>query len=59
MATGPAGDLLYKLSNIDNYISNSYLKSVIGFTGFDFRKYPPDKTILLVSFGDGNRILGL
>lgn len=58
MATRPAGDLLYKLSDIDNYIINLYLKSVIAFTESDFRKHTVDKTIFLVSFGDGIRILG-
>lgn len=63
MATRSAGDLLYKLSDKDNYIINYvinlYLKSVIGFTEFNFRKHTLDKTIFLVSFGGGNQILVL
>lgn len=54
MATRPAGDLLYKLSDLGNYIISLYLKSVIVFTEFRFRKHTLDKTIFLVSFRDGN-----
>lgn len=59
MATIPAADLLYKLSDTDNCIINLDLKSVIGFTESDFRKPTLDKSIFLVSFGGGKRILGL
>lgn len=38
-ATRTASDLLYKLSNIKHCIINLYLKSVIWFTGYGFRKH--------------------